>query len=147
MNPDSKDFKGVVGFTCGAFDLLHPGHLYLLTECKLQCDILVVGLHTDPSIDRSSKNRPLQTTFERWYQLSNLSIVDSIIPYDTERDLEHLLGVLPINVRFLGWDYMDKSFTGDRICKDRGIEIKYVPRSHNWSSSELRMRIANEQRR
>lgn len=134
--------KGVVGFTCGAFDLLHPGHLYLLMECAKRCDYLIVGLHTDPTIDRpDTKNRPIQTTFERWYQLNAMGISGEIIPYDTERDLEHMLGVLPINVRFIGMDYMDKKITGDRICKDRDIEVVYVPRSHNWSSTELRMRL------
>lgn len=132
---------GVVGFTCGAFDLLHPGHLFFLESCKDQCDHLVVGLHTDPKTDRSLKNSPVQTMYERWCQLASTKWVDSIVPYDTERDLENLLGTLRIDVRFLGWDYQDRKFTGERICNDLGIRIEYIHRSHSWSSSELRSRL------
>lgn len=140
MNPDET--KGVVGFTCGAFDLLHPGHLFLIRECAKRCDYLIVGLHTDPTIDRpDTKNRPIQSVFERWYQLIALGFNGEIIPYETEQDLEHMLGVLPINVRFIGMDYMGKKITGDRICSERDIEVVYVPRSHNWSSTELRNRL------
>jgi glycerol-3-phosphate cytidylyltransferase len=134
--------NGIVGFTCGAFDLLHPGHLHFLLECKTQCNKLIVGLHTDPTIDRpDAKNKPIQTSFERWFQLHMLGFIDTIIPYDTEQDLINLLGVSSIDKRFIGSDYKDKKITGDLICNDRNIEIVYIPRSHNWSSSELRRRI------
>lgn len=140
MNPDKM--KGTVGFTCGAFDLLHPGHLYLLLECSKLCDWLMIGLHTDPTIDRpDTKNRPIQTVFERWYQINALNLKAEIIPYDTEKDLEHMLSVLPIDVRFVGADYIDSPITGDQICKDRNIHIHYNPRPHSWSSSELRKRF------
>jgi len=46
------------GFTCGAFDLLHAGHCVMLKEAKENCDYLIVGLQTDPSIDRQEKNQP-----------------------------------------------------------------------------------------
>lgn len=133
--------EGTVGFTCGAFDLLHPGHLHLLAECATQCNHLIVGLHTDPKIDRDSKNRPVQTTFERWFQLAAISHVGTIIPYDTEQDLKRMLATLPINIRFLGSDYEDKYITGRLECEKRNIEIRYIPRLHDWSSSELRMRL------
>jgi len=131
------------GFTCGAFDLLHPGHLHLLEVASEQCDVLIVGLHTDPSIDRPTKNRPVQSTLERFLQLQALSFVDIIIPYDTEKDLENLLATQGIHKRFLGSDYEHRSFTGREICEKRNIEMVYVPRLHTWSSSELRERIEN----
>lgn len=141
MNLDET--KGVVGFTCGAFDLLHPGHLFLIRECAKRCDYLIVGLHTDPTIDRpDTKNRPIQSVFERWYQLIALGFNGEIIPYETERDLEHMLGVLPINVRFIGMDYMGKKITGEKMCQDRSIDIEYIERLHDWSSTELRTRLA-----
>ena len=134
-----------IGFTCGAFDLLHPGHLYFLSECRKKCDELIVGLHTNPTIDRpDTKNKPVQTMFERWYQLNSLYIATDIIPYDTEADLLNMLSILNINIRFIGWDYKDKKITGEQICKDRDIKIQYIHRSHSWSSSTLRERIGNE---
>lgn len=132
-----------IGFTCGAFDLLHPGHLHLLEWSKRHCDRLIVGLHTDPSLDRpDTKNRPIQTTFERWQQLMALRDVDEIIPYDTEQDLLNLLATLEIHIRFVGEDYLNhQKFTGQELCRDRKITILYAPRTHSYSSTELRKRV------
>jgi len=132
-----------IGFTCSAFDLLHPGHLVMLEECKNNCDYLVVGLHTDPTIDRpDTKQRPIQSTFERWVQLDSCRWVDKIIPYDTEKDLENLLSTLKIDVRFIGDEYREKNFTGKNICEKRGIEIFYnAARLHSFSSTAMRNRL------
>jgi glycerol-3-phosphate cytidylyltransferase len=133
------------GFTCGAFDLLHPGHVHLLSKASQQCDELFVGLHTDPTIDRQLfKNKPIQTTFERFVQLNALSFIKKIIPYDTEKDLLNMLSTLYINKRFLGSDYNSSAITGYSVCKERNIEIVYISRMHTWSSSELRKRIIND---
>lgn len=129
------------GFTCGAFDLLHPGHLHMLSWAKTHCDYLVVGLHTDPTIDRPNhKHKPVQSTFERWSQLRALTCVDEVIPYDTERDLENLLATIDISVRILGSDYNGRDITGHKICESRKISTIYTPRLHDWSSTELRQR-------
>jgi glycerol-3-phosphate cytidylyltransferase len=130
------------GFTCGAFDLLHPGHIHLLSEARTMCDVLLVGLHTDPTIDRPEKNKPVQSTFERYAQLAVVEGIDHIIPYDTENDLLNLLATFPINVRFLGSDYEHRVYTGSAVCEKRDIEIVFIPRLHNWSSSELRGRLS-----
>ena len=66
-----------VGFTASTFDLLHAGHVMMLREAKSQCDYLIVGLQTDPSIDRPDKNKPIQTLVERYVQLSAIEYVDS----------------------------------------------------------------------
>jgi glycerol-3-phosphate cytidylyltransferase len=130
------------GFTCGAFDLLHPGHVHFIHEARKQCDYLIVGLHTDPTIDRpGSKNKPIQSVFERYLQLDGLSCVDLIVPYDTERDLVNMMATLDIQVRFVGTDYDGKKITGEDICGQRGIDILYIPRLHDFSSTSLRERL------
>jgi glycerol-3-phosphate cytidylyltransferase len=130
------------GFTCGTFDLLHPGHIAMLKDCKSQCDKLIVGLHTDPTIDRpETKNKPIQTTFERYLQLEAVKYVDQIIPYDTEADLSNILGVIDIDIRFVGEDHINDQITGQLVCDQRGVEIVFNERNHDWSSSELRERI------
>ncbi len=130
-----------IGFTCSTFDLLHAGHILMLAEAKQICDYLIVGLQTDPTIDRPDvKNKPVQSVVERYVQLSAVKFVDEIIVYDTERDLEDLLMFLPINHRIIGEEYRDKPFTGKNICEDRGINIIYNSRKHRFSSSELRQR-------
>ena len=138
--PDSMAGKPV-GFTCSTFDLLHAGHILMLAECKQICDYLIVGVQSDPTVDRpGTKNKPVQSIVERYVQLSAVKFVDEIIVYNTEKDLEDMLMFLPISVRIIGEEYKDKDFTGKQICEDRGIKIWFNSRSHRFSSSELRQR-------
>jgi glycerol-3-phosphate cytidylyltransferase len=131
-----------VGFTCSAFDLLHAGHIQMLRDAKEQCDYLICGLQVDPSLNRSSKNSPIQSIVERYSQLKAVGYVDEIIPYTTEEDLEDILSMYHIDVRILGQEYRDLDFTGKDICKKRGIQLYFNERSHRFSSSELRKRVA-----
>ena len=132
----------IVGFTCGTFDVLHAGHISMLAECKSYCDKLIVGLQTDPTIDRpKTKNKPVQSLLERWIQVCSVSYVDQVIPYETEKDLENLLAILPINKRFIGADHRGETHTGASICIAKDIEIIYNSRYHDWSSSNLRERL------
>lgn len=132
----------IIGFTCGAFDLLHPGHIFMLAECKKQCDRLIVGLHTNPTFDRPWKNSPVQTTYERFVQLSSCKHVDGVVPYDTERDLVNIMSTLTIHKRFVGIEYYGTQITGQDIAEEREIEIVYTERWHDYSSSELRGRFS-----
>lgn len=139
------DYKGVgtIGFTCSTFDLLHAGHITMLEEAKRHCDYLIVGLQTDPTIDRpDSKNPPVQSIVERQIQLSAVKYVDEIVIYTTEQDLIDLLLTLPINVRILGDEYKNQDFTGKDICKQRNIKLIYNGRDHSFSSTSLRKRVA-----
>jgi glycerol-3-phosphate cytidylyltransferase len=130
-----------IAFTCSTFDLLHAGHILMLAECKQICDYLIVGLQTDPTIDRPDvKNRPVQSIVERYVQLSAVKFVDEIIVYDTEKDLEDLLMFLPITMRICGEEYKERHLTGRDICDTRGIRTHYNSRTHRFSSSELRQR-------
>ena len=113
----------------------------MLAEAKHTCDYLIVGLQTNPAIDRpDTKNKPVQSIVERYVQLNAVKFVDEIIVYETERDLEDLLMFLPLNVRFIGEEYHGKDFTGKQICVDRNIDIIYNSRTHRFSSTELRQR-------
>ena len=133
-----------VGFTCSTFDLCHAGHVMMLREAKTVCDYLIVGLQTDPTIDRQEKNKPVQTLLERYIQLNAIEYVDEIVPYQTEQDLEDILNIFPINVRILGEEYKNGKFTGRATCAKRGIELYYNKRDHRFSSSDLRERVSNE---
>ena len=126
-----------VGFVASAFDLLHAGHIVMLGECKDHCDQLIVALHVDPSSERSAKNKPIETVFERYLRLNSCKFIDRIVPYETEEDLLNMLKIFKPDVRFLGSDYLHKDFTG----KELPIEIIYLDREHTFSSSSLRDRI------
>lgn len=133
-----KDGKRV-GFTAGAFDLCHAGHVLMFQEAKEQCDYLIVGLHTDPTLDRSTKNRPVMTIAERRIILEGIRYIDEVVEYDTEADLYALLrdNPLGIDVRILGVEYKDKPFTG----RDLPMEVYFNTRDHGYSSTELRGRV------
>ena len=130
-----------IGITFSTFDLLHAGHVAMLAEAKNHCDYLICGLQTDPTIDRASKNKPVQSIVERQIQLAGSRYVDEVVVYATEKDLEDILLTLPIDVRILGVEYQDKDFTGRDICYSRGIELVFNGRDHSFSSSSLRRRV------
>lgn len=132
-----------IGFTASQFDLLHAGHITMLSEAKNHCDYLIAGLQNNASWDRPEKNAPVQSILERQIQLSATRFVDEIVVYNTEKDLEDILLTLPIDVRILGVEYKNKNFTGKEICNNRGIEIVYNSRDHSFSSSSLRKRVVD----
>ena len=136
-----------VGIVFSSFELFHAGHVAMLAEAKNHCDYLIAALQTDPTIDRpDTKNPPIQSIVERQIQVSTNRNVDEVVVYQTEKDLEDLLLILPVDVRILGVEYADKEFTGKDICQKRGIEIVYNGRDHSFSSSSLRKRVAEAER-
>jgi len=119
----------------------------MLREAKEHCDYLIVGLQTDPTIDRpGDKNKPVQSLVERYAQLSAVEYVDEIIPYETEQDLVDILTMYHINMRVLGEEYREKDFTGKEICRKRGIELYFNKRDHRFSTSDLRERVEHAPR-
>ena len=129
--------KNNIGFTCSAFDLLHAGHILMLKDAKNQCDYLIVGLHSNPQIERPNKNKPIQTLKERKIQLEAVKYIDEILVYETETELYEILKRINPDVRILGSDYMNKNFTG----KDLNIPVYFHERNHDFSSSSLRKKI------
>ena len=137
-----------VGITFSAFDLLHAGHIGMLREARANCDYLIVGLQTDPTIDRpDTKNKPVQTLVERYAQLNALKFIDEIVPYETEQDLMDILELFQIDVRFLGEEYKEDEFSGKDICRRRGIQLHFNKRDHRFSTSDLRKRVAERENR
>jgi glycerol-3-phosphate cytidylyltransferase len=131
-----------IGITFSQFDMLHAGHIAMLSEAKNHCDYLIAGLQNNAQWDRPEKNEPVQTIVERQIQLAAVRYVDEVVIYNTEKDLEDILLTLPIDVRILGVEYMEKEFTGRAICERRNIELVFNGRDHSFSSSSLRKRVA-----
>ena len=127
----------VVGFTCGAFDLLHAGHALMLEEWKNHCDYLIVGLQKDPSIDRKNKNKPVQDYKERDIMIKSIRWIDKVVYYDTEYDLYKLLQDLAPDIRIVGADWKGEKFTG----YDLPIKVIFNSRDHSYSTSSLRERV------
>lgn len=136
------------GVTFGAFDLLHAGHAIFLHSCRNHCEELIVGLHVDPSIERIQKNKPIQSVTERYFQLEPYA--DIIIPYETERDLWNIVASInDLDYYFVGSDYQPKDWVPPvlkEIIEQRDIMVKYIDRYHNYSSTELRKRVYNNEK-
>ena len=130
-----------IGIVFSQFDILHAGHIAMLSEAKNHCDYLIAGLQNNAQWDRPDKNAPIQSIVERQISLSAVRFVDEIVVYNTEKDLEDILLTLPVDVRILGVEYMEKDFTGRAICEKRKIELIFNSRDHSFSSSSLRKRV------
>ena len=128
--------KGVIA---GNFDVIHPGYIKMFKEARKQCGMLTVLLHTDPSIERPNKLKPILSINERKEMLLELQSVDRVLTYTYENQLYNLFKYEEFDIRFLGDDYKGKSFTGD----DLDIPIYYLDRDHGWSSTKFKKLIFN----
>lgn len=131
--------RTIRGIIAGAFDVIHPGYIAMLDECKAHCDHLVVCLHTDPSIERPEKLTPILQWQDRLKILDSLKQVDFVSVYTTEADLYETLIIGDFGVRFLGDDYINKPFTGDNLS----IPIHYINRDHGWSATKYKQLVAS----
>jgi len=126
------------GFVAGNFDVIHPGYIKMFSECKNNCDHFTILLHSDPSIERPEKLKPILTLDERIEVLSSIKFINDIKSYTYETELFDLIKNGGYSVRFLGDDYRNKSFTGD----DLNIHIHYLNRDHGWSTTKFKNLIA-----
>ena len=132
-----KQYK--TGVIAGNFDVIHPGYIYTFKEAKSLCDKFIILLHTDPTIERPEKLKPVLSIKERLDILHSIRYIDFVIQYDMEKDLYGLLKWLNPDVRFMGDDYKTKGFTGD----DLNIPIHFIDRSHGWSTTKFKTLISN----
>lgn len=127
-----------IGFVCGAFDLMHAGHVNIFKKAKLHCDKLVVGLHIDPSVERKNKNKPIESVLERQIKLKACKYVDAVIVYEKEEDIPIMLSYCNITVRFLGSDYING--TNKDITAEAAVKIIYLD-SLPIHTTDIRKRI------
>jgi glycerol-3-phosphate cytidylyltransferase len=141
------DKKYKIGVTFGAWDLLHAGHMHLFNTMATECDNVIIGLHIDPSVERPEKLEPAESVFARYMRIFGFNwrgTVVSVIPYEREEDIETILSLFDINVRYLGDDYQTiplDSMTGHTIMMKKNIETRFVGRNHPWSTSSIKKKI------
>tara|TARA_B100000035_G_scaffold221772_1_gene190491 strand:+ start:1665 stop:2078 length:414 start_codon:yes stop_codon:yes gene_type:complete len=127
------------GFIAGNFDVIHPGYIKTFKECKENCDHFTILLHSDPTIERPSKLKPILTVDERIEVLSSIKFIDDIKVYTYEKELIQLLKNSKFNKRFLGDDYLNKDFTGSNL----NIPVHYISRNHGWSTTKFKNLLVN----
>ena len=125
------------GFIAGNFDVIHPGYIKTFKECKENCDHFTILLHTDPTIERPNKLKPILTVDERIEVLSSIKYIDDIQVYTYEKELIELIKNNKFNKRFLGDDYVNKDFTGS----DLKIPVYFIIRNHGWSTTRFKSEI------
>jgi glycerol-3-phosphate cytidylyltransferase len=128
----------IKGLIAGNFDVIHPGYIKTFKECKENCDHFTVLLHSDPSIERPNKLKPILSIEERIEILSSIKYIDKIKVYTYEKELIELLKSGEFNIRFLGDDYINKKFTGDHL----NIKLHFINRDHGWSTTKYKKLIS-----
>ena len=126
-----------VGFANGCFDLLHPGHIFLLQSAAEQCDRLIVGLNSDQSVRRlKGETRPAQPAERRAAAMIQLPFVDGVAVFEEDTPLDLITALQPDFV-FKGGDYRPEDVVGSEVVKARGGEVRIIPTLGSHSSSAL----------
>jgi D-glycero-beta-D-manno-heptose 1-phosphate adenylyltransferase len=134
--------RGRVVFTNGVFDLLHPGHVDVLTAARRSGEALVVGLNADASVRRlKGPGRPVRDELERAYVLAALAAVDAVVVFEQDTPLE-LIRLLAPDVLVKGGDYTEATIVGAPEVRARGGEVLVVPLTpgHSTTSTIARLR-------
>jgi len=125
-------------FTNGVFDLLHPGHIDLLTAARAAGDVLIVGVNSDASVRRLGKGpeRPIRTEADRAYVLAALAAVDAVVIFDEDTPLE-LVRALEPDVLVKGGDYREETIVGAREVRARGGHVIVFPLREGHSTTSI----------
>ncbi len=137
-----EEFEGSVVFTNGVFDLLHPGHVDVLTAARREGEALVVGLNSDDSVRRlKGPDRPVRSEAERAYVLAALEAVDAVVVFDQPTPLE-LIRLLRPDVLVKGGDYSEATIVGASEVRAGGGRVVIVPITpgHSTTSTIARLR-------
>ena len=124
-------------FTNGVFDLLHPGHVDVLTGARRQGDHLIVGLNADASVRRlKGPDRPVRNEAERAYVLAALACVDAVVVFDQDTPLE-LVRLLQPDVIVKGGDYTPDTIVGADVVRARGGRVVVIPLTPGQSTTSI----------
>jgi len=136
-----KAQRGRVVFTNGVFDLLHPGHVDLLTAARSAGDALIVGVNSDASVRRlKGEGRPIRTARDRAYVLAALAAVDAVVIFDQDTPLE-LIKALEPDVLVKGGDYREETIVGAPETRARGGDVIVVPLTPAQSTTAIVERV------
>jgi D-beta-D-heptose 7-phosphate kinase/D-beta-D-heptose 1-phosphate adenosyltransferase len=126
-----------VVFTNGVFDLLHPGHVDILTAARARGDALVVGVNTDASVKRlKGPDRPVRNEIERAYVLAAVESVDCVVLFEQDTPLELVVELKP-DVIAKGGDYSVDTIVGAREVVQWGGEAVVIPLTPGQSTTSI----------
>jgi rfaE bifunctional protein nucleotidyltransferase chain/domain len=126
---------GTVVFTNGVFDLLHPGHVDVLSASRAEGDALIVGVNSDASVRRlKGPTRPVRSQDERATLLAALECVDAVVVFDEDTPLELVTALAP-DVIVKGGDYQPGSVVGAGVVTARGGRVVIIPLTPGHSTT------------
>lgn len=132
-----QGFSGRVVFTNGVFDLLHPGHVDILSQSRAKGDALVVGVNSDDSVGRlKGPTRPVRSEADRAYVLAGLESVDVVVLFGDDTPLELILALKP-DVVAKGGDYAIDTIVGAREVREWGGEAVVIPLTAGQSTTSI----------
>ena len=135
-----RERKRIV-FTNGCFDLLHPGHIYTLTQAKALGDVLVVAINSDASVKRlKGERRPILNQEERAVMLSALAVVDYVTIFAEGTPLE-VIRLLSPDVLVKGGDWGADAVVGKDIVEAQGGKVVLIPYQAGFSTTDIIERI------
>ena len=128
---------GRVVFTNGVFDIIHPGHVDVLTSARAHGDTLIVGVNTDASVRRlKGPTRPVRSEAERAYVLAGMEAVDCVVLFDQDTPLELVLALRP-DVIAKGGDYSEETIIGAKEVREWGGEAVVIPLTPGQSTTSI----------
>ena len=120
-------------FVNGTFDLLHPGHVSLLTWAKSLGDYLVVGIDTDDRVrEKKGSTRPIYNQTDRGIMLVSLSAVDEVRYFDSDESLENLVKEVKPDIIVVGSDWKGKTIIGSYYA----AELKFFDRIEEYATTK-----------
>ncbi len=126
-----------VGFTNGCFDILHPGHVRVLTAARATCDRLIVGLNSDTSVKKlKGPERPVQAEQARAEVLAGLEAVDLVVIFEEDTPLSLIEQIVP-TVLVKGGDYTREEVVGHEIVTASGGQVVLVDIMPGHSTTSL----------
>ena len=127
------------GIIAGNFDVIHPGYIEMFNEMKKHVDKIHVLLHIDPSLNRPEKIKPILSVSDRKMTLMALKGITEVSSYNTEQELLQLIIDINPEIRFLGEDYINRTYyTGYGLPP----KIIFLKRDHGWSTTKFKNLIA-----
>jgi D-beta-D-heptose 7-phosphate kinase/D-beta-D-heptose 1-phosphate adenosyltransferase len=131
-----------IGFTNGCFDLLHPGHISLLSQARAACDRLIVGLNSDASVSRlKGPTRPIQNEMARAVVLASLAHVDAVTLFAEDTPLALITAIRP-DVLVKGADYTKETVVGADVVESYGGQIVLAKLTPGQSTTAMVAKIS-----
>ena len=135
---------GSVVFTNGVFDLLHPGHVDVLTAARAEGDALVVGVNSDDSTRRlKGPARPIRSEVDRAFVVAALECVDCVVIFNEDTPLELITALRP-NVVAKGGDYDESTIVGAKEVKSWGGRVVVVPLTPGHSTTSIIEKLSGQ---